>query len=91
MAAWAAFAATKQDVNMLQRGAQAISRKNIYKHDGSRVLLELHNTILPHLAGELLESATTIFIEALYDCVDERFPAEKDNGYDWEYSISASM
>lgn len=76
---------------MLQIGAQVISRKNNYKDDGSRVLLEIHNTILPHLRGEPLESATAIFVEALCDCVDERFPAEKVIAMTGRYSISTRM
>jgi hypothetical protein len=44
---------------------------------GAAFSFELHNTILPHLTGEPLESATAIFVEALCDCVDERFQQTK--------------
>jgi hypothetical protein len=82
--AWAAFSATIQDVEILEMGAQVISEKKNYKDDGWRVLLELHNTLVPHLTGEPLESDTAIFTKALCDCIDERFPTDKDSSYDWE-------
>jgi hypothetical protein len=84
LTAWAAFGATKKDVKILEIGAQGISRSKDYKDDGRRVLLELHNTLVPHLNGEPLESATAIFVKTLCDCIDERFPVAEPSSYEWQ-------
>jgi hypothetical protein len=81
---WAAFGATKQGMEILEIGSQVISRKKDYKDDGRRVLLELHNTLVPHLSGESLESSTAIFVKVLCEYIDEQFPANKESSYDWE-------
>ncbi|KAL3422685.1 Cholesterol 7-alpha-monooxygenase 3 [Phlyctema vagabunda] len=77
--AWSVIGATREDLQILEMGAQ-VERKTagFIEDDGRRVLYDLHCMSGPALTGPSLDSLTALFIETICGEIDKRFPARSD-------------
>jgi hypothetical protein len=78
-----ALGSTKEDVAILQMGAKVLERPDDYVDDGRRVILDVHHMAQEHLSGDSLNTMTAKFIEFVVKDIDNRFPADKIQSYDW--------
>jgi ATP-binding cassette subfamily D (ALD) long-chain fatty acid import protein len=76
--------ANKQDLEILEMGAQVVSSKPNSKDDGRRVLNDLHQMSPGFLTGQSLDKLTEVFLDVLCKDIDLRFPPDQAKSYEWE-------
>lgn len=82
--AWEVLGASKEDLEILQMGAQIPNPKPNAKDDGRRVFFDLHKMSPQHLTGEPLNKLTNLFIDALCKVIDRKFPEDDASSYEWQ-------
>ena len=81
---WDLVGGSKEDLEILEMGAQVAKKNPNIKDDGRRIFYDLHTMAIPSFSGDSLEKLTNLFIEALCDDIDKRFPPNTASSYEWE-------
>jgi hypothetical protein len=81
---WTLVGGSKEDLEILEMGAQTIKKNSKIKDDGRRVLYDLHSMVTPYFSGDSLENLTNLFINTLCNGIDKRFPPDMESSYEWE-------
>ena len=81
---FATVGGSKEDLKVLEMGAQTVKKNPQIIDDGRRVLYGLHSLLTPHLTGDSLNTLTNLFIQTLCDDIDKKFPPNKDSSYEWQ-------
>ncbi|CAG8977986.1 hypothetical protein HYALB_00001868 [Hymenoscyphus albidus] len=76
--------ANKKDMKILSNGAQTLTPTPKDQDSGQRVIHDLHNMTPQHLTGVSLDKLTNMFIDVICKDIDEQFPEDKKESYEWE-------